>query len=94
MTRLLDGLLREQGTSIARMTVLTNVARHGPISLTDLAVVCGCSRRTASVAVDPLVMEELLRRDPGSRDRRIRCVTITEAGLAELRTSEPICARS
>ena len=91
-THLLDRLLRKRGTSVTRSTLLAYVERDGPLILTDLAAACGYSRRTAGAVVDQLITEGMIRRDPGSRDRRTRRIVITDAGSAMLRASEPVHA--
>ncbi len=85
----LDRVMREQGVSFSRTKLLLFVEREGFVRSTDIAETFGHTPRTVTEAIDALERDGLLRRDPDPVDRRAKRVSITAAGSAAVRASEP-----
>jgi DNA-binding MarR family transcriptional regulator len=87
--RLMDRAMTANGASYARTKFLLLLAREGPIRSTDIAAAFSLAPRTVTEALDALERDGLVRRDPDPVDRRAKRVSITDAGQAAVRTSEP-----
>ena len=84
----LDRIMREQGVSFSRTKLLLFI-EHSPVRSTDIAEMFGHTPRTVTEAIDALERDGLVRRDPDPNDRRAKRVSITAAGVAAIRGSEP-----
>lgn len=87
--RALDRIMRTHGASFARTKLLLFVDRAEWVRAIDLAEAFSYAPRTVTEAIDGLERDGLVRRDPDPVDRRTKRISITEAGRAVLRTSEP-----
>lgn len=74
---------REAGLSPTAVSVLLNIVRTGPTTLSELAVSEGINPTMLSRVVAGLVDANLLARSSDDTDRRVAWVTATDAG-AEL----------
>ncbi len=80
-------LLRQQDDSGLGPTVtaaLSTVAKHGPISLGDLAARERVAPPTVTKVVEKMVAAGLVERSPDSTDRRVSRVGVTALGLERL----------
>ncbi|SLH96384.1 Putative transcriptional regulator, MarR [Mycobacteroides abscessus subsp. massiliense] len=69
------------GMTVPRATVLVGLSiRTEPAGMSELGEYLGMSPRNMTVLIDGLEKENLVRRVPHERDRRITCVEITDAG--------------
>lgn len=69
------------GMTVPRATVLVGLSvRTEPAGMSELGEFVGMSPRNMTVLIDGLEKENLVRRVPHERDRRITCVEITDAG--------------
>ncbi|WP_078282514.1 MarR family winged helix-turn-helix transcriptional regulator [Mycobacteroides franklinii] len=85
------------GMTVPRATVLVGLStRTEPAGMSELGEYLGMSPRNMTVLIDGLEKENLVRRVPHERDRRITCVEITDAGKeiakVELGPSELVSA--
>jgi len=97
-----DTLIREAGISLDRalFPLLVGIERYGPIGVVDLADGVGRDHTTVSRQVVKLERLGLIRRRPGSSDRRINEAIITDQGqrltraldAARVRLAAPILA--
>jgi DNA-binding MarR family transcriptional regulator len=84
--------LRQQtagGITQSQLSALTTVAKHGPLSLGELAGIERIAPPTMTRIASRLEEQALLERRPDASDRRVARVAITPAGsalLAEIRT--------
>lgn len=87
--RVIERRMTVQGTSFARHKLLIMIARMGPTRSIDIAAALGQAPRTVTEGIDGLERDGLVRRDPDPDDRRAKRISITEAGNAAVRASEP-----
>jgi DNA-binding MarR family transcriptional regulator len=73
-------LSEELGMSFARVRALRRIARR-PLSMGELAVVCGIDPPYTTVVVDDLEARGLVVRRDNPQDRRAKIVAATEQGL-------------
>ena len=79
------------GMSFGRARALRRLAR-GPLSMGDLAAVLDIERPNATVLVDDLEAQGLVRRTPHPSDRRAKLVEATRKGKAVARKADAILA--
>src|SRR5689334_10233129 len=79
------------GMSFGRARAIRRVA-HRPMSMGELAAELGIDRPNATVLVDDLESQELVRRRPHPTDRRAKLVEATRKGKAMARRAEAILA--
>jgi DNA-binding MarR family transcriptional regulator len=91
--RVIDRRMTAQGTSFARHKLLIMIAKQGPMRSIDIAAALGQAPRTVTEGIDGLERDGLVRRDPDPDDRRAKRISLTEAGDAAVRASEPERAR-
>jgi DNA-binding MarR family transcriptional regulator len=80
-------LLRQQDDSGLGPTVtaaLSTIAKHGPITLGDLAAREQVAPPTITKVVEKMVVAGLIARSADARDRRVSLVSITDLGQAQL----------
>jgi DNA-binding MarR family transcriptional regulator len=74
-------LLDELDLSLAQLKTLERLAAHsGSPSVKELSTALGCSLANSSRSVDALVRRGLLARREDEHDRRIKRLTVTDAG--------------
>jgi len=78
-SRLTDRLANH-GLSMPRFHLLVELARHGPLRLTELGSRVGISQGTASTLAEALVRDGLIKRSTDPHDRRATELAITESG--------------
>jgi DNA-binding MarR family transcriptional regulator len=84
--------LRQQtagGITQSQLSALTTVAKHGPVSLGELAGIERIAPPTMTRIAARLEEQGLVERRPDAADRRVARVVVTPAGdalLAEIRT--------
>ena len=79
----LDRRLKFLGLSQAGWMTITSVAKIGkPMSQTELATAVGVEGATMVTMLDRLVRDGLVERQPSPTDRRIKLISLTEAGKA------------
>jgi DNA-binding MarR family transcriptional regulator len=83
-SKLFGGRLAERlsahGLSMPRFQLLAQLARHGPLRLTELGTQVGISQGTASTLTESLVRDGLIRRRPDPLDGRATRLELTAAG--------------
>jgi DNA-binding MarR family transcriptional regulator len=76
-----DGRLRENGASVARLRAMRVLARAGePLRMRDLSDLLGNAPRTTTTIVDSLERDGLVERVRHPEDRRSYLLTLTEVG--------------
>ncbi len=88
LTQYYDDALRPSGVLITQFSVLMNVARSGPLALTQLADLMVMDRTTLTRNLQPLQKEGWLEVKPG-QDQRTRVVGLTEQGESALLKAMP-----
>jgi DNA-binding MarR family transcriptional regulator len=68
------------GISVSQCYALEAVARHGPLTVNQLAAYLYLGKSTVSRLVEGMVQKELVSRQPHPHDRRSLLVTLTEVG--------------
>ncbi|UDY22789.1 MarR family winged helix-turn-helix transcriptional regulator [Nocardioides sp. Kera G14] len=76
--------LRRRHDAPAGMRVLSVLEEHGPLGVTELSRIDGCSQPTMSTAVAQLVDGGFVSKEPHPTDARGAVVSLTEAGRTEL----------
>lgn len=77
------------GVSFSRARAIRRVARR-PLPMSELAALLDIEPSNATVVVDRLEADGLVRREPDPEDRRTRLVTATRKGKAMARKAEAI----
>ena len=85
--------LRSEGLSLRGYVVL-QVAGERPLSQQALAATTGLDKSTMVATVDELEGAGLVERQPDPADRRVRLVTVTDAGRAAADLSRVLVART
>jgi len=83
LTRKFDEHLGEGGVSTPRSRVLVEVARLGPVRVTDVASAVGIAQGTASTLLEALVRDGLVTRSEDPNDRRVTRVIATQKGIQQ-----------
>lgn len=87
--RLMDRLMKAQGASFARMRLLYFVHKSGTARSVDIGEALGYAPRTVTMAVDALERDGLVQRVTDSSDRRVKHISVTDAGAKLVREVEP-----
>lgn len=87
--RLVDRLLSAEGTSFARVRMMSFIERHGSVRSIDLMQAFSYAPRTITEAIDLLERDGLAQRVQDTNDRRAKNISLTPAGTALLRVTEP-----
>lgn len=88
--RLLDQAMKREGISYARLKLLVFIGHAGSARATDIADFFGYAPRTVTEAVDALEREGLVARVPDPNDRRVKNISLTEAGDAIVGQAGPV----
>jgi DNA-binding MarR family transcriptional regulator len=89
--RLLDRRMTAGGASLARTKLLLYLeGQEGEARAADIAEFFGLAPRTVTEALDALERDGMVRRERDPRDRRVKRLSITEAGLAATAATEPL----
>lgn len=80
LLRAIDPMLREAGIGRAHYRLLSHVARWPGLAMSDLILLSGVSKQALSRIARDLQGRELIRSDPGQRDRRRRELRPSAAG--------------
>lgn len=87
---IMDRRMRAEGVSLARFKLLSFIGQGPSVRSADIMSAFGYSPRTVTEALDAVEREGLIERHPDPTDRRAKRITITPAGEAALRQSEPL----
>lgn len=89
--RLLDRRMTAEGASLARTKLLLYLeGQEGEARAADIAEFFGLAPRTVTEALDGLERDGMVRREPDPLDRRVKRLSITEAGMAATAATEPL----
>jgi DNA-binding MarR family transcriptional regulator len=80
LRRLVDLELSEQGMSLSRSKILSELSLNGPLNQRTLAATFSLAPRTVTEMVDTLERDGLVERRADPMDRRARHVHLTPAG--------------
>ncbi len=89
LTQTYDAALKPAAITAPQFTLLTGLAKNGPVSLSDLAARLGMDRTTLTRNLKPLQRDGLVGSAEGD-DRRVRLLALTAAGRARLKDAEPL----
>ena len=87
LTQLYDDAMAPAGLRVTQYSLLSTLARDGPLTISDLATRQLLDRTALSRNLDPLFERGLVAITPG-RDARTREVALTRAGHAALRAAK------
>ncbi|MHA1536297.1 MAG: MarR family winged helix-turn-helix transcriptional regulator [Alphaproteobacteria bacterium] len=93
VTQLYSSVLGPSGLRGSQFTLISWLARKGPLSMNELAGFLVTDRTTLTRNLGPLEREGLVEIAPGE-DRRVRMVSITEAGRAVYERAKPLWAEA
>jgi DNA-binding MarR family transcriptional regulator len=91
--RLMNRQMALQGTSFAKNKMMMFIHLRGKVRSADLVGAFGFAPRTITEAVDALEKEGMVIRVPDVVDRRVKHISLTPAGEAVLKLSEPVRQR-
>jgi len=89
VTRLYDAALRPVGMRITQFTIMTALAAHGEVSITDLADGLAMERTTLTRNIRPLEQKGWLAISPEGY-RRVRTLKLTASGQRKLESAIPL----
>ena len=90
VTRRYDRYLKPSGLKTTQFSVLANIARNPGITVSKLAGLLISDQTTMTRVLRGLENAGYIHLQPGERDRRIKRVHITDAGLAKLDEARPL----
>lgn len=79
-----DKALSPHGLTIGQFSMLSALAGAGRMPVRTLANVMGLEQSATSRALAPLIRDALVAMRPGRKDKRIRVISLTEAGARRL----------
>ena len=91
--RTMNRAMGSDGVSVARLKLLTLIAREQPAKSADLMAALGYSPRTMTEALDVLERDGMIERTPHPTDRRVKRISNTAKGEAAIEASAPIKSR-
>lgn len=93
VTRLYSSILGPSGLKGSQFSLLSWLAKKGPLAMNELAGVLVTDRTTLTRNLGPLRRKGLIEIAPGE-DKRVRMVSITEAGRATYQRAKPLWAEA
>lgn len=93
LTQLYDDCMAPSGLRVTQYSLMSTLAGHGPVRITDLAALTLLDRTALSRNLDPLVAKGYVEVAPG-RDARTREVALTRAGKAACDRARPYWRRA
>lgn len=84
VTQLYDGHLAAAGLRSTQYSILSRIARLGPLPINKLAEAMVMDRTTMGRAVRPLERDKLVAISSGKQDGRVRTIRLTPAGEKRL----------
>ena len=94
VTAMYDAALAPSGLRITQFSVLSALARLGPLPVTRLAAEVALDRSTMGRNLDPLERRGLIRIKVGDVDQRERVAHLTAAGERAIEAALAVLARS
>lgn len=76
-----DDILLNQEISRAHVSLMENIRRNGPSTMTDLGKMQSVSKPNITILVDKLVKLEMVKRVFDENDRRVIYIELTDKGL-------------
>lgn len=89
VTHILYQHLQPTGLRVGQFGILVNIMKHGATPITDLADILVTDRTTVTRNLALLERDGFVEVKPG-KDKRVREVTLTEAGRAKLEEAYPL----
>ena len=89
VSRFYDLCLAASGLRVTQYAILGHLKHRGPKSMLELAELMTMDRATIGHNLRPLERDGLLKIETGSQDRRVRIVSITDAGLERIALGRP-----
>ena len=91
VTQLYSTALGPSGLNGSQFTLISWLAKKGPLAMNELAAFLVTDRTTLTRNLEPLQRKGLVEITPGE-DRRVRMVSITDAGRATFERAKPLWA--
>jgi DNA-binding MarR family transcriptional regulator len=88
-TALYDAAMAPHGLRISQYSILSRLARYGPLSVQALAAALVLDRTTLGRNLRPLERDGLIASEPDAADKRVRRLVLTPAGASLLERSRP-----
>src|ERR1700744_1241990 len=89
MTRFYDAQIAASGLRINQYAILGQLKHRGPKSMLELAEFLTMDRATIGHNLRPLERDGLVKIEASAKDKRVRVVSITEAGLERTKLARP-----
>ena len=89
VSRFYDAQTAASGLRVTQYAILGHLRQRGPKSMLDLAEALTMDRATIGHNLRPLERDGLVKIEVSQIDRRIRLVSITEAGLQRFKSARP-----
>ena len=89
VTAMYDAALAPSGLRVTQFSVLSTLARLGPLPVTRLAAEVALDRSTMGRNLDPLERRRLVRIEVGDADQRERVAHLTAAGESAIEAALP-----
>lgn len=93
VTQLYSSVLGPSGLKGSQFTLISWLAKKGPLAMNELAGFLVTDRTTLTRNLKPLERKGLVEITPGE-DRRVRMVSITDAGRATFERAKPLWAEA
>lgn len=90
ITSLYDRMLESIGLTLPQLSLLRQLKRAGPLSVTRLAVVVGLERTTLGRNLRPLEQRGLVESVASEIDARERVVQVTSRGERAMKSAAPL----
>lgn len=90
LARRFDAALQPVGLNNGQFSLMMALSRPDPRPLSDVAAFLAMDRTTLTAKLKPLERHALVRIEPDQKDRRVRLLSLTEAGRARLAAALPI----
>jgi DNA-binding MarR family transcriptional regulator len=89
VTRFYDAQIAGSGLRVTQYAILGHLKQRGPKSMQELAEVLTMDRATMGHNLRPLERDGLIRIEISPNDRRIRLISLTEAGSESFKLARP-----
>ncbi|RZN27202.1 MarR family winged helix-turn-helix transcriptional regulator [Bradyrhizobium sp. Leo121] len=89
VNRFYDAHIAASGLRVTQYAILGHLKQRGPKSMLELAEMLTMDRATIGHNLRPLERDGLIKIEIGPKDRRVRLISITEAGLERFKLARP-----
>lgn len=84
LTTMYNAHLRETNMTMAQFTLLRNIAALSPANVTQIAEAMLMDRTSVTRLIEPLITSGYAKSEPSEDDKRVRWISVTDAGTKAL----------